>query len=87
LASVLDQPVSINEAASEGGAWGMAVLALYLEHSKKVPLEEYLKTIIFNDYHIKTEKADEHFKHIFNQYKKNFLACLPAERKLGEELK
>ena len=87
LASVLDQPVSINEAASEGGAWGMAVLALYLEHSKQMSLEEYLKTIIFNDYHIKTEKADEHFKHIFNQYKKNFLACLPAERKLGEELK
>jgi sugar (pentulose or hexulose) kinase len=38
LAGALDAPVAVGETASEGGAWGMAVLAAYLSHAAESDL-------------------------------------------------
>jgi len=50
LASSLDTPVEVTGTASEGGAWGMAILAEYMSHKKQnQSLEQYLNEKIFAD--------------------------------------
>ncbi|KHK99897.1 ATPase [Microbacterium mangrovi] len=46
LAAALDAPVAVGTTASEGGAWGIAVLADYLSHAH-MPLGEYLDGCVF----------------------------------------
>ncbi|MFT4215200.1 MAG: FGGY-family carbohydrate kinase [Microbacterium sp.] len=47
LAGALDAPVAVGETASEGGAWGIAVLAAYLAHAAQAPLDAYLSDTVF----------------------------------------
>ena len=47
LAAALDAPVAVGHSASEGGAWGIAVLASYLAHAPRMPLGQYLNERIF----------------------------------------
>jgi len=47
LAGALDAPVAVGETASEGGAWGIAVLASYLSSASEVGLGEYLSERVF----------------------------------------
>lgn len=50
MASSLNIPVEVTNTASEGGAWGMAILAEYMSHKEKnQSLEEYLNSEIFTD--------------------------------------
>ena len=46
LAAALDTPIAIADTASEGGAWGVAVLAAYLA-SADVPLADFLSGTVF----------------------------------------
>ncbi len=46
LASAINTPVAVNKTAGEGGAWGIAVLAAFLEKAKEnLSLEDYLDAI------------------------------------------
>lgn len=47
LAGALGAPVAVGELASEGGAWGIAVLASYLAHADTVSLGTYLDEQVF----------------------------------------
>lgn len=47
LAGALDAPVAVGELASEGGAWGIAVLASYLAHADALSLGDYLEQQVF----------------------------------------
>ncbi|KQR48118.1 ATPase [Microbacterium sp. Leaf161] len=47
LAGALGAPVAVGELASEGGAWGIAVLASYLAHADAQSLGEYLDEQVF----------------------------------------
>lgn len=47
LAMALESPVRVMDTASEGGAWGMAVLANYSLHSHEQEFETYLKQRVF----------------------------------------
>ncbi|MGO4680089.1 xylulokinase [Microbacterium sp. 2MCAF23] len=47
LAGALGAPVAVGEAASEGGAWGIAVLASYLAHAGERSLGDYLDRQVF----------------------------------------
>ena len=47
LAGALGAPVAVGETASEGGAWGMAVLASYVAHASDTPLADYLTDGVF----------------------------------------
>lgn len=49
LASALRAPVAVGETASEGGAWGMAVLAAYLRAGAGQRLAAYLDDTVFPD--------------------------------------
>ena len=47
LAAALDTSVSVGETASEGGAWGMAVLASYAAHGEGQSLADYMHSRVF----------------------------------------
>ena len=48
MAAAMNAPVSVMETASEGGAWGIALLASYLVNkSNQQPLEDYLSNQVF----------------------------------------
>lgn len=47
LAGALDAPVAVGETASEGGAWGIAVLAAYLSAPGGTDLDTYLRERVF----------------------------------------
>src|SRR5699024_3720396 len=47
LAAVMKSDVTVMDTASEGGAWGMAILASYLANNNQMKLEEYLETTVF----------------------------------------
>lgn len=50
MAAALDTPVSVLDTASEGGAWGIALLAAYMANkSEKQSLNEYLNEQVFAD--------------------------------------
>ncbi len=49
LAGALDAPVAVGETASEGGAWGIAVLASYLSAADELDLGTYLSERVFAD--------------------------------------
>jgi sugar (pentulose or hexulose) kinase len=48
LSAALRAPVSIAETASEGGAWGIALLASYAASGANEPLVEYLHSHVFS---------------------------------------
>lgn len=47
VANAIESPLTLMTTASEGGAWGMALLAQYYMHSSDKTLEEYLNESVF----------------------------------------
>lgn len=81
MAAALNAPVSVMRTASEGGAWGIALLASYMMHGTKgETLEEYLNREVFADNvgtSISPEQMDvEGFEQFMERYKKG----LPIEK-------
>jgi len=58
LAAALDTPVSVGRTASEGGAWGMAVLAAYAAGNGGLGLTEYLANRVFASVEVDTLDPD-----------------------------
>ena len=58
LATAVGAPVSVGRTASEGGAWGMAVLAAYAADARGLGLAEYLASEVFADAHVDTLEPD-----------------------------
>ena len=58
LAGALNAPVAVGELASEGGAWGIAVLASYLAHSADGDLGRYLDEQVFASASLATAEPD-----------------------------
>ena len=48
MANALKTPISVMKSAGEGGAWGMALLALYLVDGADLSLKEFLEKRVFN---------------------------------------
>ena len=78
-------PITVMETAGEGGAWGIAVLALYLmKTGGNVPdsggLSDFLKGEIFAGEEGTTVTADAEEVNGFNDYMKAFTSALELER-------
>ena len=84
MSAALGSPVTVMKNASEGGAWGIAVLALFMI-SEKMDLEKFLDEIFK-----KTEKtvasADEKEKEEFENFIKKYKAGLKIEKLASEVL-
>ena len=90
LAAALDAPVSIASTASEGGAWGIAVLAAYRatvagasdagDGAGAPTLEDYLARMVFGDAAFETVAPDADEVAAFARYLDRYRAGLELER-------
>lgn len=80
LAAALDTPIAVAASASEGGAWGVAVLASYLAHAHDTDLADYLRDRIFVD--VATDVAHPAPGDVagFEVFLRRFSEALPVER-------
>jgi sugar (pentulose or hexulose) kinase len=78
LAGALDAPVSVAETASEGGAWGMAVLASFVNESGA--LDDYLRDRVFAGAAFETVEPDATDVAGFATYLDRYRAGLTVER-------
>ncbi len=83
LAAAINAPVSVIETAGEGGAWGMALLALYLQSNKS--FQDFLDEI-FKDSKKIVEQPDPKLVKGFNKYLDSYKKVLKAEKVLSEDL-
>lgn len=78
LAGALDAPVAVGETASEGGAWGIAVLASFLS-APEVGLGEYLDERVFANAEFDTEDPVPEDVAGFSAFLDRYHAGLAAE--------
>ncbi|PCN48161.1 ATPase [Curtobacterium sp. 'Ferrero'] len=78
LAAALRVPVALEETAGEGGAWGIAVLAAYLEHTEQ-SLADFLSDVVFRGdaVHVAEPQADDVAG--FQTYLDRYRAALPVQ--------
>lgn len=79
LAGALGAPVAVGETASEGGAWGIAVLAAYLTESAELDLNAYLRTSVFAEASIDVIDPDPEDVPGFAAYLSRYRAGLAVE--------
>ena len=87
LAAALEAPVTVMDTASEGGAWGIALLAAFMRLRRDAEtLEEYLSNRVFAGLlgeELKPEPADVAD---FDAYLRRYAAALPVERAAVESV-
>ena len=78
--AAINAPVSVMETASEGGAWGIALLAAYMDTANGKSLSEYLSDVIFKD--SKCEKCLPEAEDVngFDEYIEKYKKGLAIER-------
>ncbi|HHU53930.1 MAG TPA: FGGY-family carbohydrate kinase [Clostridiaceae bacterium] len=92
MANALKTPISVMESAGEGGAWGMALLALYLIESQSKDktvrtLEEFLEELVFSKQKSLTIEPNEEDMQGFDQFLDKYKASLSIQRAAIDALK
>lgn len=80
MAAALHTPLSVMQTAGEGGPWGMAILAGYLENGQGRTLQQYLSDVIFAHAESTTVQPDKQDMDGFDAYFKAYTRALPLER-------
>jgi len=86
LAAALRVPVSVAETASEGGAWGIAVLAAYAASSSEQTLAEFLQTRVFVGASVTVVEPDADDTEGFASYLDRYRAGLAIERTAAQTI-
>ena len=79
LAAAMDTPVSVGEIAGEGGAWGMALLAAFLD-AGEASLGDWLSEEVFADAEVSTMDPDPRDVEGFNQFMERYRRGLAIQR-------
>ena len=79
LAAAMKTPVSTMETAGEGGAWGMAILAMYAVNGGGMSLEDYLDEKVFAGMKAEAESPDPRDVAGFDSYMQNYKQMLKTE--------
>lgn len=87
LAAALNAPVTVMDTASEGGPWGMAVLAAYMMEKNGQSLSEYLNNKIFAGQTGTTIAPDAEDVAGFDAFTAKYVSTLPAQKAAVEGLK
>lgn len=86
MAALTQAPVSVMPTASEGGPWGMAILAAYMKNKGNKTLADYLSRV-FASAECRTEKPDPSdiagFKIFIERYKAGFAVERAAAKALN----
>ena len=80
LSAAINAPVEVLETASEGGAWGIALLALYVSQADKYSLDEFLSKKIFDKNTGSEIMADEKDVEGFKTFTQRYLNAVDIER-------
>ncbi len=80
LAAAVGAPVAVGSAASEGGAWGIAVLAAYLDAADELDLGTYLSTRVFGDAQVDVVEPDADDVAGFGTWLERYTAGLAVEQ-------
>jgi sugar (pentulose or hexulose) kinase len=86
LAGALNVPVTVMDTASEGGAWGIALLAAYMGHEVN-SLDEFLNDYVFKNQAGITIAPVEADVQGFAKFMERFAACLLIERTAVDNFK
>ncbi len=87
MAAALKVPVSVLETAGEGGAWGMALLAAYMQFKTgDETIDDYLSNKVFAGQKSITIAPDPVDVEGFQAFMERYKAGLPIERKAVEVL-
>lgn len=87
MAAAMNAPVTVMDTASEGGAWGMAVLACFMaEKTQEETLPEYLSDKIFAGQSGTTIAPKAEDVAGFDTFIEKYKATLPAEKAAVEGL-
>ncbi|SDQ64317.1 Sugar (pentulose or hexulose) kinase [Curtobacterium sp. UNCCL20] len=78
LAAALRVPVALEETAGEGGAWGIAVLAAYLEHTEH-GLGDFLADTVFGGGSVHVAEPEDRDVQGFQTYLDRYRAALPVQ--------
>lgn len=78
LADALDVETAVGSTASEGGAWGIAVLAQYRVAGSGLSLPEYLDQRVFAGADVQVIAPSDEDKAAFEEYLARYMAALPA---------
>ncbi|OII14395.1 xylulokinase [Curtobacterium sp. MCBA15_008] len=78
LAAALRVPVALEETAGEGGAWGIAVLAAYLEHTEH-HLADFLADSVFGGDTVHVADPEPRDVEGFQTYLGRYRAALPVQ--------
>ena len=88
MAAAFDSPVTVMDTASEGGAWGMAVLAAYMqEKSADETLPDYLTNRIFAGQTGTTIAPEAEDVAGFDAFVEKYKNTLPAEKAAVEGMR
>lgn len=80
MAGALNTPITVMETASEGGAWGIALLAAYMATGKGKSLESFLAEQVFDKAEQSTIQPDREDSEGFQQYLTRYKAGLTIAR-------
>ena len=80
LSAAINAPVEVLDTASEGGAWGIALLALYLIYADKYSLDEFLSNKIFDKNTGSEIMADEKDVEGFKTFTQRYLNAVDIEK-------
>ena len=86
LANMLDVPVAVMKTAAEGGAWGMAVLALYAFRGRGEDLADFLDREVFAATDGETLAPDVAGMRGAQEFIARYRAALPIEDAAGNVL-
>lgn len=87
LAAALNAPVTVMDTASEGGPWGMAVLAAFMLEKNGETLSEYLNNRIFAGQTGTTIAPHAEDVAGFDAFTASYVATLPAQKAAVDGLK
>lgn len=80
MASALCSPITVMDGAGEGGAWGMAILALYMAEGKDKLLPEFLNERVFKKVDSVTLTPKKEDVEGYNSFLKSYLKGLELEK-------
>jgi sugar (pentulose or hexulose) kinase len=87
MAAAVNVPVSVMETAGEGGAWGIALLAAYMQYKNEgETLDSYLSRAVFGGDAGSRIEPDQRDVDSFNVFIKRYVKGLAIERAAVESL-
>ena len=87
MASALDTAVQVTKSASEGGAWGMAILAEYMKEKGEKSLAQYIEDVIFANAESSTKEPIAEETAGYNAFIEMYKKTLCAEKAAAVILK